>query len=149
MRTDLGDVVAYTDPFDLAAIDDLFESVDDAEATAEDAEWADLETAGPSVTAPKAGMYMVSWGATAAGTVDNTDLFMGIHVDESPPTEKTSNCLSFGGEISNAGTFAAGSKSIHLELDAGTVVRCVYRGSADAAGIFRERWLSIHPIRLT
>jgi hypothetical protein len=36
-----------------------------------------------------------------------------------------------------------------LELEAGTVVRCVYRGSADAAGTFRERWLSIHPIRLT
>lgn len=140
MRTDLGDV---------AALSDLYDNVDTLEATAANATWMDLATVGPKVTIRRSGLYAISWGAVAYGAVANTDRYMGIAIDALTPTEYTMNALAFGGATYTAATLVASSKTMHYGLTAGAVVKCVYHGHASGAGQFRERWLSLRPIRLT
>lgn len=140
MRTDLGDV---------AALSDLYDNVDTLEATAANTTWMDLTTIGPRVTVRRSGLYAISWGAVAYGAVANTDRYMGLLIDAVNPTVLTANSLSFGGATYTAGTLVASSKTMHFGLTAGSVVGCAYRGNASGAGQFRERWLSLRPIRIT
>lgn len=109
--------------------------------------YVDLTTAGPSLTLPLAGDWIVSHGAQIEAT--GTDRLFASPKFAAVATADA-NAVSVA--VANVGAAAQGSSPARTQRvngrAAGDVVKVQYRTALGTTGTFANRWLTVRPVRL-
>jgi len=108
--------------------------------------FADLTTVGPSFTLPRAGDYLISWGAQIQASTAGTIGRMGLSFGGAAPAG-SDVVYVFNNNTSQTEVGVSRSWR-YLALAAG-VVKAQYSGSAAGAAYFSNRWLNVTPIRIS
>lgn len=108
--------------------------------------WVDLTTAGPDVTVPLAGDYVIMFGARSYSGTSSSRLNVGVAATGGTPV---------AGMIAGAVAHTNATDAVNMVgrsretgISAAAVRRLRYRGSA-ASTNFLERWIAIEPVRVT
>lgn len=105
--------------------------------------YADLATAGPQITVPLSGDYVIEYGATM-GNTSATTYHTSIKFSAAEAADADSAQLQ---QASTTAVSASVSRKVVKTVAAGTVVKHRYKTAAGTATI-QKRWLSITPVRL-
>ena len=119
---------------------DLYAEVLTSQTTTS-ASYADLTTAGPSITIPTAGIYEISFGA---------DLFTGTAGTQTIMSPKIGGAATADADgVENRNANRAGvSRFIRKTCAAGDLIKCQYKSNGTATLTAANRWLRIRPISL-
>jgi hypothetical protein len=97
-----------------------------------------LTTAGPSVTVPTGGVYLIEFGAYMRNATAGVSALMSYNVNGSGAADTLAAQVD-SGVAANGGS---GSAAYQQTLAAGAVVTAVYKASAGTAS-FGRRWLKV------
>lgn len=127
----------------------LYAYVDTDQLTASTT-YADLATAGPSVTASLSGDYDVSWGARNWNSLTNNEARMGISFAGASvvePDHMFNNFMGAGGSPAPGGAWTS-SKTIRKTAFVGGAITTKYRSNPGGNSQFAGRFLSVLPVRV-
>jgi hypothetical protein len=124
----------------------LLRRISTHEQLGSDGAYADLATVGPTLTTPLKGSYRIAGGAT--GVQPNsaaTDWSVGIKVGAAATVELTTYRVGAAAVVADTGSSEYGA----VGVAAGTVCKLQYITSMAAnRPFFRNRWLTLQPIRV-
>lgn len=105
-----------------------------------------LGTAGPSITLPLAGDYMVEQGAAVYTAGTNSYIYMSYDIGATAASDL--DALEMRGTgTGNLPQMAGSRRKRKTGLAAGTVLASRYRASVTSAA-FKNRWMAVTPLRL-
>lgn len=127
----------------------LYASVDTADgSTGGNNVYSDPSThAGPSITVPRAGVYLVEYGGKGNGNASGTGSYIGVSVAGSTPslgTDRTSLAINNSTGIGGMAKFETAS------IAAASVIKQQIADSDTTRRItMQQRWLSVVPVTVT
>jgi hypothetical protein len=114
------------------------------------AAYVDAATVGPSVTVPRAGLYVISFGITTVVTDVNvqTQRYVSPKIGAAATADADAVYQSVAGGAVNEFLISSISRSIQKTLNAGDLIKLQYRGASASSGNISGRWLRITPKRV-
>jgi hypothetical protein len=134
---------ANTDKWECVGGTPLYAEVTTAETTSS-ASYAALATAGPTVTTPRAGVYVVEHGFRVSTTAGAVTIVMSYDIGGTGAVDAdgiitTGNAVGFGG---------MSRRRVKSGIAASTALTSKYKTTAGPIG-FADRWISILPVRVS
>ena len=124
----------------------LYSAVDTEQSTTS-ATYAALTTAGPSVTVPLAGDYIISFGSMTFSA--GTNIWSFHSFDVGGTTASDNDALEYRNAIANAPRTTQSRNVRKTGLSASTALVSKYRSSAaGTSATFGSRWMQVTPIRV-
>lgn len=127
----------------------LYSEVTAAETTSgsHNGAWAALTTAGPSIALPLTGDYLVTIGANAYATVAGHECYMSYDIGGTAAS--SGDAISFwAGGVSTYSNTAHGSRTRRKTGLSAVTLTAKYRTSGANTWTFRDRWMSVTPVRV-
>jgi hypothetical protein len=123
---------------------DAYQMVAAAEGTTTQATWLNLNTNGPLVTVPRAGDYLVTYGARGFHSVVGGSFSVGPALGDTSPA----NC-AVGNATGVNYSLMLPMKVLFSGVPASTAIKLRYFMSVAGTATWVDRWISVVPVRVS
>ncbi len=109
--------------------------------------YVDLATVGPSVTVPRAGDYMVRWGATCYNNANNANPYTAVKRGAAATSDSDAATFAYSSTSVTTPGVSIAREVLMTGLSASDVLKLQYRVAA-ATGHWVNRFISVTPVRI-